>query len=123
MCNIFGRKKKNQKQLADKIGVSRHTICNIETGGGCCAATAIKLADYFGVAMDNLFGRDHHQNIDPLAQRFGQFYEKLDKKMLAESLNVLERDDPNTFKKREQCFYFLTTASKEKINSICNLIQ
>jgi len=120
---MSAEKKKNQQELAEKISVSRHTICNIEAGEGCCAGTAIKLADYFDVSIDSLFGRDHHRKVDPLAQRLIQLYKKMDKKMLAESLDQMERDDPDTYKKREQCFYFLTTASKETIESICNLIK
>ena len=103
--------------------MSRHTISNIEAGDGCCAATAIKLADYFSVSIDSLFGRDHHSNIDPLAQRLIQFYGKMDKNKLAESLTQMERDDAVTYKKREQCFYFIGIAPPQTIESIYRLIH
>jgi len=80
------------------------------------------LANYFQISLDQLFGRDHHRKVDPLAQRLIQLYKKMDKKMLAESLDQMERDDPDTYKKREQCFYFISVASPQTIESIYRLI-
>ncbi len=54
-------KKLSQFGLALEINVSRRTIENIEYGHGTCngvsSETIKKLADYFGVKIDDLFNQ------------------------------------------------------------------
>ena len=44
-----------QKQLADAVGVSTVTIYKIENGMGCNVDTAIKLARFFNVNVEDIF--------------------------------------------------------------------
>jgi len=44
-----------QKNLADAIGVSSVTIYKIENGMGCNVDTAIKLARFFSVNVEDIF--------------------------------------------------------------------
>lgn len=50
--------KLKQSDVADAVGVSVGTIANYENGeGGISYETAWKLADFFGVTLDELGGR------------------------------------------------------------------
>ncbi|MFA5276514.1 MAG: helix-turn-helix transcriptional regulator [Candidatus Omnitrophota bacterium] len=55
------RKKSNwsQQKLADKAGVSYNTITKIEQGAATMPTiqTMIKIADAFGISLDELVGR------------------------------------------------------------------
>lgn len=56
--------KLTQKELAKKIGVAHNTIAMIETGkreGD--RETSRKIADFFGVSLDYLEGRDNDTNV------------------------------------------------------------
>ena len=44
-----------QKQLADGIGVSERSIINIESGRAPSLPTAIRLAAYFNLQVEQLF--------------------------------------------------------------------
>ena len=49
-------KKVSQQELADAISVSRKTISTVETGRFTPSVViALKLANYFGVAVEDLF--------------------------------------------------------------------
>ena len=49
-------KKVSQQELADAISVSRKTISTVETGRFMPSVViALKLANYFGVAVEDLF--------------------------------------------------------------------
>lgn len=53
-----------QKEVADAIDTSESTIVNYENGkGGMSYATACKLADLYGVTLDELGGRTAHQAV------------------------------------------------------------
>ena len=47
-----------QQQLADALGVERSSIGKYETGSLPSAEGMLKLAEYFGVSVDYLFGRN-----------------------------------------------------------------
>ena len=44
-----------QKQLADSIGISERSIINIESGRAPSLPTAIRLAAYFHLSIEQLF--------------------------------------------------------------------
>jgi len=44
----------NAKQLAEKIGVSRATVCSIKNGKSCSEITAQKIADGLGLQLKNI---------------------------------------------------------------------
>ena len=48
--------KLSQSELADAIGINRATISRIENGDPVMSDIAVKLAEYFGVSVDYLFG-------------------------------------------------------------------
>ena len=52
-----------KQELADRIGVSRQTITNIESGGNANIDTLQLLADEFHVSLDYLMGNT--DNINP----------------------------------------------------------
>jgi putative transcriptional regulator len=52
----FDRKEMTQQELADKIGVTRQTVIAIELGKySPSLETAFKIAEVFGVALDQVF--------------------------------------------------------------------
>ncbi|HAA0610975.1 TPA: helix-turn-helix transcriptional regulator [Listeria monocytogenes] len=64
------RKNENltQDQLASKIGITRDTLANYETGRREPDFTTLKnIASYFEVSTDYLLGRDEIDNSDLLA--------------------------------------------------------
>ncbi|EAC6413261.1 XRE family transcriptional regulator [Listeria monocytogenes] len=64
------RKNENltQDQLASKIGITRDTLANYETGRREPDFTTLKnIASYFEVSTDYLLGRDEIDNTDLLA--------------------------------------------------------
>ncbi|ENZ4726049.1 helix-turn-helix domain-containing protein [Listeria monocytogenes] len=57
-----------QNQLASKIGITRDTLANYETGRREPDFTTLKnIASYFEVSTDYLLGRDEIDNSDLLA--------------------------------------------------------
>ncbi|MBM6991409.1 MAG: helix-turn-helix transcriptional regulator [Mobilibacterium timonense] len=44
----------SQQALADLSGIPRRTIQDIERRGDCRVSTAIKLAEFFGITLDEL---------------------------------------------------------------------
>ena len=50
----------SQQKLGDAVGLARNTICQYESGNRVPDVdTLIKLADYFGVTIDYLLGREY----------------------------------------------------------------
>lgn len=50
----------SQQKLASEIGLARNTICQYESGNRVPdVSTLVLLADYFGVSIDYLLGRDY----------------------------------------------------------------
>ena len=68
ISDLRKEKKITQAKLAQIIGIGRSTLAMYETGGSePDFATASKLADYFGVSVDYLLGRDTlPANMQPL---------------------------------------------------------
>lgn len=62
MKNLSKLRKQNgisQAKLGKDIGLARNTICQYESGNRSPdISTLIKIADYFNVSMDYLWGRD-----------------------------------------------------------------
>ena len=54
-----------QKQLADGIGISERSIINIESGRAPSLPTAIRLAAYFQLSVEQLFQLPE-ENVDQL---------------------------------------------------------
>lgn len=56
------RKQKSltQKELAEALGVDRSSIGKYETGTLPSSEIVLKAAEFFGVSVDNLYGRDGH---------------------------------------------------------------
>lgn len=46
-----------QKEIAEKCGISQQVVSKLEKGGGCDLSTAWKIADAFGVSIDEVAGR------------------------------------------------------------------
>lgn len=70
------QKKINQATLADAIGMSQATIASWEKGTRKPdAETVAQLADYFGVTIDYLMGRDEtaHQQPEPVDEQLQLF--------------------------------------------------
>ena len=60
-----------QKQLAEAIGNMQRNVSNWEQGViEPDLTTVVALADYFGVTLDELFGRDAH--LKPIDDRLSQ---------------------------------------------------
>ncbi|EQC2009440.1 helix-turn-helix domain-containing protein [Listeria monocytogenes] len=71
-ANMLKKLRKNenltQDQLASKIGITRDTLANYETGRREPDFTTLKnIASYFEVSTDYLLGRDEIDNSDLLA--------------------------------------------------------
>ncbi|EPA4353963.1 helix-turn-helix transcriptional regulator [Listeria monocytogenes] len=71
-ANMLKKLRKNenltQDQLASKIGITRDTLANYETGRREPDFTTLKnIASYFEVSTDYLLGRDEIDNTDLLA--------------------------------------------------------
>lgn len=56
------RKQKSltQKELAEALGVDRSSIGKYETGTLPSSEVVLKMAEFFGVSVDSLYGRDGH---------------------------------------------------------------
>lgn len=71
-ANMLKKLRKNenltQDQLASKIGITRDTLANYETGRREPDFTTLKnIASYFEVSTDYLLGREEFDNSDLLA--------------------------------------------------------
>ena len=55
-----------QKQLADSIGISERSIINIENGRAPSLPTAMRLAAYFQLSVEQLFqlSKDHVEQLN-----------------------------------------------------------
>lgn len=61
---LRGERDVTQKQLADAIGASEQSVVNWESGEGLPSFDkAWLLADFFGVPIDDIAGRDHEKAI------------------------------------------------------------
>lgn len=56
-----------QRELADKIGVSREVIRRLELGYGAHPANAKKVADYFGVQVTDVLPSEPQSDPEPHA--------------------------------------------------------
>lgn len=45
----------SQKEVADAIGISQQTLSKVENSDNMNLKTAKKIADYFGVGLDDIF--------------------------------------------------------------------
>ena len=45
----------SQKEVADAIGISQQTLSTVENSDNMNLKTAKKIADYFGVGLDDIF--------------------------------------------------------------------
>ena len=45
----------SQKEVADAIGISQQTLSKVENSDNMNLNTAKKIADYFGVGLDDIF--------------------------------------------------------------------
>ncbi|ENK1248063.1 helix-turn-helix transcriptional regulator, partial [Listeria monocytogenes] len=71
-ANVLKKLRKNenltQDQLASKIGITRDTLANYETGRREPDFTTLKnIASYFEVSTDYLLGKEEFDNNDLLA--------------------------------------------------------
>ena len=59
LLNIRTQKGETQEQVADSIGISYVSLCRYETGQRMPKMNILaKLADHFGVSVDELMGRE-----------------------------------------------------------------
>ena len=59
-----------QQALADAIGCNRSTISLIESGSRACSAKlAAKMADYYGVMVDEVIGHEYDREGDAKMRR------------------------------------------------------
>lgn len=59
-------KKLLQKDVAAHLGIARNTYCQYETGKRTPDfATTMRIADFFGVSVDYLLGRDEKEKATP----------------------------------------------------------
>lgn len=105
-----------QKDLADKIGISRSAVGNYEKGiREPDFETLEKLADFFNVSTGELFGdgkseqeiyTDYHETISLDESKLLKKYRELDdsaKETVSLFINFVYSDDDN-LKKREESF-------------------
>ena len=67
IAELRKKKKMNQKELGSIVGVAQNTICNWENEKRePDYDSLIKMADYFGVSVDFLLGRDEKMPPSPV---------------------------------------------------------
>lgn len=62
LCNTI---KKKPSTVAVELGLSKSLVSRWKRGGGISDATAQKVADYFGVTVDELTGEEKKEKADP----------------------------------------------------------
>lgn len=67
LCN---RVNKSQSSVANEIGLSRASVNGWKNGKKPTDATTIKLADYFGVSVDELIGNAENEKKPPTVRQF-----------------------------------------------------
>lgn len=82
----FLRERENwyQRELADRLNISRSTLAKYETGERVPDLhTLIKMADIFDISLDNLVGRPYQmENILREVQKLYQSEEEVDQEMM-----------------------------------------
>lgn len=53
----------SQKEVADAIGISQQTLSKVENSDNMNLKTAKKIADYFGVGLDDIFLSENTINV------------------------------------------------------------
>jgi len=79
-CNNIGKK---PSTVAEEIGLSRSLVTRWKSGSGITDATAQRIADYFGISVDELYNGKEEKEKSPTTED-----------ELAEELQML-RDDPD----------------------------
>jgi len=89
-------KRMTQQELADAIGIAQSTIGMIEKGRTCGRKTLVKLADFFGVTVDEEMDKiaEYEAQNKIFFSKFGKLSEK-DRNKIIKMIEIFEDETEN----------------------------